>query len=271
MPWANQAQGIVMKHLLERIPVSIIRCGMEMEVGFCELKANDIACLPCGDKFRVGEDAHVSGDSTYEGWVVYDEFGNSYFPEDFDGEIPDEDTGGEKAKCSIAVGSDYIFFFRFSDGDCLELLEHNGRKCTVTCQENKEHYQGETPWERIESCGGLFEVRFATGDEFCVYGEELEPIYHCEEVMDGFYCKKVDSPLELNFTALLALLPKNPEDSRHGFWTDGDEILCKKEAATEAVANFLEDLGIDIVLTGFYDPEEPPLDEHSGYHYISIQ
>ena len=89
--------------------------------------------------------------------------------------------------------------------------------------------------------------------------------------MDVFYCKKVDSPLELNFTALLALLSKNPEDSRHGFWTDGDEILCKKEAATEAVANFLGDLGIDIVLTGFYDPEEPPLDEHSGYHYISIQ
>lgn len=33
----------------ETIPVSIIRCGMEMEVGFCELKANDIACLPNGD------------------------------------------------------------------------------------------------------------------------------------------------------------------------------------------------------------------------------
>lgn len=255
----------------ETIPVSIIRCGMEMEVGFCELKTNDIACLPNGDKFRVGDDAHVSGDSTYEGWVVYDEFGNSYFPEDFEDKTPEGDTEGEQAKRSITVGSDYIFFFRSSDGDCTGLMELNGRKCKVTWQENKEHYQGETPWEHIESRGGLFEVRFATGDDFCVYGEELEPIYHCKEVMNGFYCKKADIPLEFNFTELLALLPQSPEDSRHGFWTNGDEILCKKEAAAEIVADFLEDLGIDVVTTGLYDPEEPPEDEYSGYHYVSVQ
>ena len=66
----------------ERIPVNIIRDGKEMEVSFCELKANDIALLPSGSKLCIGGDAHISGDSTYEGWLVYDEQGNSYFPED---------------------------------------------------------------------------------------------------------------------------------------------------------------------------------------------
>lgn len=255
----------------ETVPVKIIRCGTEMEVEFCALKANDIVCLPNGHEFCVGDDAHISGDSTYEGWVVYDMSGNSYFPEDFETRSPERNTAGERRTRSIAVGSEYIFFFLSNDGDCTGMVGHNGQKCTVTWQESKEHYQGSTPWEYIESRGGLFDVRFANGDEFCVYGEELEPIHHCKEVMNGFHCKKADLLSEVNFSALLNLLPKSPEASRHGFWTDGDEILCRKETAAEAVANFLEDLGIDVVTTGFYDPEEPPADEYSGYHYISTQ
>lgn len=74
----------------ERIPVNIIRDGKEMEVSFCELKAKDLALLPTGIKLCIGSDAHISGDSTYEGWLVYDDQGNGYFPEDFKSEVQKE-------------------------------------------------------------------------------------------------------------------------------------------------------------------------------------
>ena len=144
----------------ERIPVNIIRDGKEMEVSFCELKANDIALLPSGSKLCIGGDAHISGDSTYEGWLVYDEQGNSYFPEDFEREIQEQ--------------------------------------------------RGSS----LDSC----------------------------------------------ISALLAQLPKCPDQARHGFWTDGSVIFCQGESAAEAaeaVAKFLEDLGVESAAAGLCEPAEP--------------
>lgn len=51
---------------------------------FYALKAGDVILDDDGKVLcTVGEDAHVSGDASYDGWLFYDTKGNSYFPEDF--------------------------------------------------------------------------------------------------------------------------------------------------------------------------------------------
>ena len=74
------------------------------------------------------------------------------------------------------------------------------------------------------------------------------------------------------WTYILKSLQDN-ENNKHGFWTDGEEILCKTEEQAEAVADFLEDLGFEYLTTGYYDPEEDKregcVDEHTGYWYIN--
>lgn len=73
---------------------------------------------------------------------------------------------------------------------------------------------------------------------------------------------------------LLTSLKKHEPENRHGFWTDGEQILCRTEGEAKAVADFLEDLGFDCVMTGYYDPEEDAesdqTDDHTGYWYASI-
>lgn len=69
-------------------------------------------------------------------------------------------------------------------------------------------------------------------------------------------------------------LKKNAENAMHGFWTDGEDILCNTEQEADNLANFLEDLGFDIVHTGYYNPDDDEksgeVDDHTGYWYVSI-
>ncbi len=51
-------------------------------------------------------------------------------------------------------------------------------------------------------------------------------------------------------------LEQHEGENRHRFWTDGDDILCTTKEAAESVANFLEDIGFDQLMTGYYDPDE---------------
>lgn len=73
---------------------------------------------------------------------------------------------------------------------------------------------------------------------------------------------------------LIMSLQKYQNQNRHGYWTDGDEILCKTEAVAEHLANFLEDIGFDKVHTGYYDPVEDQrnneVDSHTGWYYVNI-
>lgn len=230
--------------------VNIVRNGMDMGVAFRDLKAGDIACLPSGEKVYIGEDAHICGDSDYEGWVVYDEQSNGYFPEDFEPRKAESVEEENPFKRNILVGGDYIFFFRFNDGDSAGLLKYNGRKCKVSWKEDEAHYQGDASWENVEQRGGLFDVCFPTGDEFCVYGEELEPIQRCKEVKDGFYCVANDALPGISIAMLMTMLPKSPEESQHGFWSNGQEILCKQETAIGVVSDFLMDLGLPVPRKG---------------------
>ena len=67
---------------------------------------------------------------------------------------------------------------------------------------------------------------------------------------------------------LLALLPTVPDD-RIGFWTNGDEILCRHEYQAHAVADFLEAIGIGDNTTGTYEHiEGEPLRPEDGWAYI---
>ena len=63
------------------------------------------------------------------------------------------------------------------------------------------------------------------------------------------------------------------EDKKHGYWTDGEQILCKTEEEVNIVADFLEDLGFCDLNTGYYDPIEDEregcVDDHTGYWYIN--
>ena len=64
------------------------------------------------------------------------------------------------------------------------------------------------------------------------------------------------------------------QEERHGYWTNGQDILCPTEDAADKLADFLEDLGFDVVNTGYFDPEEDArngeTDECTGYWYVSV-
>ena len=66
------------------VSVTIRRMGkLVMAVPFRELKKGDETISSEYPQFTCGEDAHISGDSSYAGYIVFDTEGNSYFPEDF--------------------------------------------------------------------------------------------------------------------------------------------------------------------------------------------
>ena len=73
---------------------------------------------------------------------------------------------------------------------------------------------------------------------------------------------------------IIKLLEQYADKKHNGYWTDGEEILCCTEEAAEHLANFLEDIGFDCVMTGSYDPAEDEafgtVDDHTGYWYVTI-
>ena len=89
--------------------------------------------------------------------------------------------------------------------------------------------------------------------------------------MDKFDMDFMDKHI---WTYLCQSLKDNEKNNRHGFWTDGDEILCRTETQAEALASFLEDMGFDYVNTGYYDPDEDErnheVDRFTGWWYVNI-
>lgn len=77
----------------ECVGVDVWRHGATRQtVRFCDVeKWDELADIP---GTIVACDAHLSGDTTYDGWLFYDMNGNAYFPEDFGAELiydPDDD------------------------------------------------------------------------------------------------------------------------------------------------------------------------------------
>lgn len=76
------------------------------------------------------------------------------------------------------------------------------------------------------------------------------------------------------YALLTSALPQS-SDNDPEFWVSGNLILCKTAEEADALANFLEQLGItDCATTGYYDPEEDAAagieDELTGYHYVDF-
>lgn len=65
--------------------------------------------------------------------------------------------------------------------------------------------------------------------------------------------KALDNKDDLSYKLydeIVRCLSNHAATNRHGYWTDGDEIYCKTAEAAEHLADFLEDLGIDVICTG---------------------
>ena len=72
---------------------------------FRDLKAGD-TFFQNGKPITVGEDAHLCGDASYDGYLVYDRNGNSYFPEDADPfEIQPQEAHMERAAKNLAFNN----------------------------------------------------------------------------------------------------------------------------------------------------------------------
>lgn len=67
----------------ENVSVNVLRKGERKTVPFCELISGDVVFGSELDGIVVGVEAHVSGDACYEGWLLYDENGVDFYPEDF--------------------------------------------------------------------------------------------------------------------------------------------------------------------------------------------
>lgn len=67
----------------ETVSVSILRNGNRMTVPFSKLIEGDVVFGGELDGIVVGIEAHVSGDDCYDGWLLYDENGVDFYPEDF--------------------------------------------------------------------------------------------------------------------------------------------------------------------------------------------
>lgn len=69
----------------ENVLVNILRNGKEQTVPFCELVTGDIVWGGELNGVTVGIDAHYSDDNDYDGWLLFDQNGVDYYPEDFGG------------------------------------------------------------------------------------------------------------------------------------------------------------------------------------------
>lgn len=100
--------------------------------------------------------------------------------------------------------------------------------------------------------------------------DEAEKAFYLELSGKKRFSLKEDAESEMSFNDILGVLPKAP---KKGIWTDGTEILCGDEVTANAVANFLEAMGVaDTICTGYYDPVEDraaaTVDSLTGWHYI---
>lgn len=72
-----------MKIYDEKVLVKITRAGVAMEVPFCELRDGDVTIDGKYPLITCDGDAHLSGDSDYNGYIVFGMNCSGYFPEDF--------------------------------------------------------------------------------------------------------------------------------------------------------------------------------------------
>lgn len=70
----------------------------------------------------------------------------------------------------------------------------------------------------------------------------------------------------------LSLLPEYPDKD---IWTDGEDIICKKEFQADAIADLIDAIfGDHVTATGYYDPKEDErngeITECTGWYYVTV-
>lgn len=94
------------------------------------------------------------------------------------------------------------------------------------------------------------------------------------------YSTRERATMEEKFEWFSMITERLRDYSDEEVWSDGSEILCKTESASEALADLLWQLysaqGEEVtVVTGYYDPEEDRRngeeDRYTGWWYVSIE
>ena len=78
-----------------------------------------------------------------------------------------------------------------------------------------------------------------------------------------------------NLFATIVEAISNAEVDSPNFWTDGEKILSKDNAALNGIADMIDQLAdYGICCTGYYDPEEDKrndcIDEYTGYYWLEL-
>lgn len=54
-------------------------------------------------------------------------------------------------------------------------------------------------------------------------------------------------------------------------WSDGEKILVESEMLAENIADLIDAIaGTQVVVTGYYDPDDGEVDAYSGFYYVDI-
>ena len=73
---------------------------------------------------------------------------------------------------------------------------------------------------------------------------------------------------------MVSHLPASPGDDAD-MWYDGKDILCRTEEIADALMAWMEEHGIGLPCSGYYDPEEDEredcLDDHTGWWYVTME
>ena len=91
----------------------------------------------------------------------------------------------------------------------------------------------------------------------------------------GWCVESYDDVTVSSIEELLHSMPRKPEDAECGYWSDGEEIVCKTESLANIMADSMEELypGISAA-TAYYDPVEDEnddcVDEYTGWWTVTL-
>lgn len=140
----------------ENTIVGVQRNGRFIEVKFCELEKGDIVLNHNTKGYKeeiIVDYAHHSEDASYDGWVMYDQWGNSWFPEDLH--------LVEKTAYVVTVDS------RFCNALMLDAVGLSDDELRAAYDPDNEDY--ENCWDYQDVWHYVGTVKAASADAACAY------------------------------------------------------------------------------------------------------
>lgn len=76
--------------------------------------------------------------------------------------------------------------------------------------------------------------------------------------------------MKLKWNDILEKLPNAKEENKR-FFQNEEEILCEDQDTCNVVADFLEEIGFNSIVTGYYEEDDQENEDGlNGYWYIGI-